>query len=116
MMVSPLTREFRAEWPAIRKMGFRSFAVEYGLRRFALPVGLATWLISWVVVPVLYVPASPDLSHFGTRRFWLATLSSLVLFPIAGWLFANTEWVKYERRFRSSAEEAAADPAAGSER
>ena len=117
MMVAPLTREFRAEWPTIRKMGFRKFAVEYGLRRFALPVGLATWAICWVVVPVLYVPESaPDLSHFGTRRFWLATLSSLVLWPIGGWLFAKTEWVRYERRFRSSAQEAPPGGAMGGER
>jgi len=110
-MVSPLTREFRAEWPAIRKMGFRKFAVEYGLRRFALPAGLATWAITWVVVPVLFVPpAPPDLTYLGTRRFLLATLSSLVLFPIGGWLFAKTQWVKYERRFRNSAHE---DPPGG---
>jgi hypothetical protein len=105
LMTSPLTREFRAEWPTIRKMGFRTFAVEYGLRRFALPVGLATWVITWVVVPILYVPASPpDLSYLGSRRFWLATLSSLVLWPIGGWLFAKTQWVRYERRFKSSAQ------------
>jgi hypothetical protein len=99
-MASPLTREFRAEWPSIRKLGFRKFAIEYGLRRFALPTGLMVWTITWVVVPVLFVPASPpDLSYLGTRRFWLGTISSLVLFPIAGWLFAKTEWMRYERRF-----------------
>jgi hypothetical protein len=114
-MVSPLTREFRAEWPTIRKMGFRKFAVEYGWRRFALPVGLATWAICWVVVPVLYVPASPpDLLFLGTRRFWLATLSSLVLWPIGGWLFAKTQWVRYERRYRSSMQEAPPGDANGS--
>ena len=114
-MTSPLTREFRAEWPTIRKMGFRKFAVEYGWRRFALPVGLATWVICWVVVPVLYVPASPpDLSYFGTRRFLLATLSSLVLWPIGGWLFAKTQWVRYERRFKSSAQEGDPGGATGS--
>jgi len=116
-MVSPLTREFRTEWPTIRKMGFRKFAVEYGWRRFALPVGLATWVITWVVVPVLYVPDSPpDLSFLGTRRFCLATLSSLVLWPIGGWLFAKTQWVRYERRFLNSTREAPPGGATGSER
>ncbi len=113
-MVAPLTREFRAEWPAIRKMGFRKFALEYGWRRFALPVGLAVWAITWVVVPVLYVPTSPpDLSYFGTRRFLLATLSSLVLWPIGGWLFAKMQWTRYERRFRSSLQDAPPHDARG---
>jgi len=116
-MISPMTREFRAEWPAIRTMGFRRFAIEYGLRRFALPVGLAVWAITWVVVPVLFVPPSPpDLSYLGTRRFLLATLSSLVLFPIGGWLFARIQWVRYERRFSSTTQEAPRADAMGSVR
>jgi hypothetical protein len=98
-------------------MGFRKFAVEYGLRRFALPAGLAIWAITFVVVPVLFVPASPpDLSYLSTRRFWLATLSSIVLFPIGGWLFAKTQWMRYERRFRSSAQETPTRGATSSER
>jgi len=103
-VTSALSRyAFRAEWPAIREMGFHKFAVAFGLRRFALPVGLAVWAITWVVVPVLLVPATPpDLSYLGSRPFWLASLASLVLWPLGGWLLARWEWRRNERRFASS--------------
>ena len=91
---------FLAEWPNIRRMGFRKFAIAYGLRGFALPASLAVWVITWVVVPVLLVPATPpDASFLSTRRFWLATLSSLILWPIGGWILAKWEWTRNERRF-----------------
>ncbi|CAA9344080.1 MAG: hypothetical protein AVDCRST_MAG68-3202 [uncultured Gemmatimonadetes bacterium] len=91
---------FLAQWPHIRTMGFHKFAIAYGLRGFALPLGLGVWAITWVVVPVLLVPESPpDLSFLSTRSFWLATLSSLVLWPTAGWLLAKWEWTRNERRF-----------------
>lgn len=103
-MMSELHRSaLRAEWPKIRERGFHKFAVAYGLRGFALPAGLGVWAITWVVVPVLFVPASPpDVSFLSTRRFWLATLASLVLWPIGGWMLAKWEWTRNERRFRNT--------------
>jgi len=92
-------------------MGFRKFAVAYGLRGFALPAGVAVWAITWVVVPVLFVPASPpDVSFLGTRRFWLATLASLVLWPAGGWILARWEWAGNERRFREGHREDSPKP------
>lgn len=103
-MPSTLSRHaLRAAWPTVRQMGFRKFFLRFGLRGFALPVGLAVWAITWVVIPVLFVPESPpDLSYFGSRRFWLASLASVVLWPVGGWALAKWEWNRNERRFNSA--------------
>lgn len=104
-MSSTLTRDAaRAAWPTVRKGGFRNFFIRFGLRGFALPVGFAVWAITWVVVPVLFVPESPpDLSYLVSRRFWLASLASVILWPVGGWLLAKWEWARNERRFRNPA-------------
>lgn len=90
-------------WGRIRSGGRRRFIVEYGLRRFALQLGLSVWLGLFVAVPVFFEGAEgPDFGYVGSRPFWLSLLASLVLWPIAGYVWALWEWRRREMRFHAA--------------
>lgn len=90
----------RLAWSQIRTGGRRNFVIQWGLRRFALRLGLVVWLTLFVVVPVLLVPRTPpDLAYFGSREFWVASLAGAVLWPLAGWAWAVLEWRRREREY-----------------
>lgn len=89
-------------WKAIRAEGKRHFIVHYGLRRFALPTGIVLWLSLFVAVPVLLVANEPNLGYIGSRPFWLSLAATVLLWPVAGYLWAVLEWRRHEARYNES--------------
>ena len=87
------------EWARIRAEGRPSFVKRFGLRRFALSTGFLVWSTMFVVVPVLMEADAPQWGYLGSRAFLLSTLASVLLWPVAGYLFAHIEWRRLERRF-----------------
>ena len=91
-------------WGRIRSGGRQSFIVEFGLRRFALPLGVTMWLGLVVAVPLFLQGDGPQFAYLGSRPFWLGTAASLVLWPVAGYVWALWEWNRREARFRAAHE------------
>ena len=86
-------------WAQIRARGRRDFILRYGVRGWALPVGVAVWLAAFVVVPVLMMEPSPDWAYLGSRPFVLSVLAGVGLWPLGGWAWAAWEWRRCEARF-----------------
>ena len=87
-------------WSEIRSHGKRHFIIQYGLRRFALRVGIAVWLIAFVVIPIFFEDrATPNFGYLRTRPFFLSIIAGLVLWPIGGYIWAIWEWHRREKQY-----------------
>lgn len=87
-------------WERIRTRGRKHFIPHFGLRKYALPLGAALWLGLLVAVPVFLAgPDAPNFGYIGSRPFWLSLLASLILWPLAGYLWGSVEWRRRNRRY-----------------
>ncbi|HEX8675481.1 MAG TPA: hypothetical protein VF710_26540 [Longimicrobium sp.] len=89
----------RREWDRVRAAGKSSFVVQYGLKWFALRMGIFMWATLFVVVPVFMQDDGPRWGYLSSREFLLSTLGALFLWPVGGWLWAQIEWRRLDRKF-----------------
>lgn len=83
--------ENASQWREVSERGRLSFILRQGLLRYWLTLMAATFLMLYVVFPLL-MDASPPSS--------LKTLvASIVVWSLAGYTVADWNWHKYERRY-----------------
>lgn len=98
-----MMNDTRRHWDEIRVHGKGNFIIQYGLRRFALPVGIAVWLVAFVMIPVLYeIRPSPNYAYLLSREFFLSVVAGLLLWPIGGYVWAVWTWARREREYQRS--------------
>ena len=66
--------------------------VREGLILFGLKIGLATWFITFVVMPLLASGPPPYWGYIGSREFLIGTLASIVLWPLTGVAWGWWRW------------------------
>lgn len=89
-------------WSQVRSQGRRHFIIHYGIRRFAVPLGAFVWFTMFLVVPLFFQGDAPNWAYLGSRPFWLALLSSLILWPVGGFIWGAWEWRRREAQYRDT--------------